>query len=55
LAALPELAKSAYYVFAECISQNLPHSATGEEGLAVMQILDAMYESARTGKPIAVR
>ena len=54
LAALPERAKSAYFVFADCIARGVPHPATGEEGLTVMQILDAIYESARSGKPVKV-
>jgi len=28
--------------------------ATGEEGLIVQEILDAIYESARTGEPVAM-
>jgi predicted dehydrogenase len=55
LAALPERAKSAYYVFADSIAKNVPHPATGEEGHTVMQILDSMYESARSRKPVQVR
>ena len=54
LASLPALAKSAYYVFADCIANGTPHPATGEEGWRVMQILDAIYESARTGNPVKV-
>lgn len=54
LAALPERAGSAYWVFADCVARGIPHPATGEEGLAVMQILDAVYESARTGAPVRV-
>jgi predicted dehydrogenase len=55
LAALPERAKSAYFVFADSIARGVPHPATGEEGLTVMQILDSVYESARTGKPVQVK
>jgi predicted dehydrogenase len=55
LAALPERAKSAYFVFADSIAKNVPHPATGEEGHTVMQILDSMYESARSRKPVQVR
>jgi predicted dehydrogenase len=54
LAALPERAATAYWVFADCIAKGLPPPATGEEGLAVMQILDAVYASARTGEPVRV-
>jgi predicted dehydrogenase len=54
LSALPERARSAYFVFAESIARDVPHPATGEEGLAVMQILDSIYESARSGGPVKV-
>jgi len=40
--------------FADCIVNKKPHIASGEEGLIVMQILDAIYKSAKTGKPIRV-
>ena len=43
--------KSMYY-FVESILHNTPHPATGQEGLMVMEILDAIYESARTGAPV---
>ena len=33
---------------------NLAHIATGEEGLIVMEILDALYQSAATGKPVHI-
>jgi predicted dehydrogenase len=38
--------------FADCILNDTPHIATGEEGLLVMEILDAIYTSAETNKPI---
>ncbi len=38
--------------FADCILNNTPHTATGEEGLIVMQLLDAIYASAAKGEPI---
>lgn len=37
---------------AECIINNTPHIATGEEGVTVMELLDAIYESAAKGEPI---
>ena len=40
--------------FADCILNNKPHTATGEEGLLVMKILDAIYASAEKGEPIRV-
>ncbi|XHR30196.1 MAG: Gfo/Idh/MocA family protein [Chthoniobacteraceae bacterium] len=44
--------ESSYYHFVESIVTGNPHMATGEEGLTVMRILDAIYESARTGAPV---
>ena len=40
--------------FVDCILEDRPHIATGEQGLIVMQILDALYESARTGEPVTI-
>ncbi|MBN2711631.1 MAG: Gfo/Idh/MocA family oxidoreductase, partial [Planctomycetes bacterium] len=47
--------QSSYYHFVDCIANNKPHMATGEEGLIVMEILDSIYESAKKGKPIQVK
>ncbi len=38
--------------FIECIINDKPHTATGEEGLLVMELLDAIYASAESGEPI---
>ena len=43
---------TAYFHFIDCITKDIPHIATGEEGLLVMEILDAIYQSAREGKPV---
>jgi predicted dehydrogenase len=32
----------------------VPNIATAEEGLIVMQLLDAIYESARRGRPVRI-
>jgi len=40
--------------FIEAIQNDTPHIATGAEGLIVQQILDGLYESARTGDPVKV-
>lgn len=45
-------AHSAMYDYAEAILTERPHPATGEEGLIVMEILDAIYASAALGEPI---
>jgi predicted dehydrogenase len=45
-------AQSAMAHFVECIRNNKPHIATGEEGLIVMEILDAIYQSAKSGQPV---
>ena len=41
--------------FIECIRQNKTPLATGEHGLHIQLILDAIYESARTGKGVEIR
>ena len=41
--------------FARCILQKTPTRVPGEEGLRDVQIMTAIYESARTGKPIQSR
>jgi len=40
--------------FADCILNDKPHTATGEEGLLVMEILDAIYASAEKGEPVRI-
>ena len=47
-------APSAMFDYAEAILTDTPHPAGGDEGLVVMQILDALYESARTGAPVKI-
>ena len=49
----PPAPKSMHH-FADCIADDRPHVATAEQGLAAMEILDAMYESAATGAPVRV-
>ena len=51
---VPE-AKSHFYNFVEAIRTGTPHDATGEQGLLVMQILEAIYKSAKTGKPVQIK
>ena len=36
--------------FADAILNDEPHMCTGEEGLALMQLLDGIYHSAKTGR-----
>jgi predicted dehydrogenase len=45
-------APSAMHDYAEAILCHRPHPAPAEEGLIVMQILDAIYASARSGAPV---
>jgi predicted dehydrogenase len=45
-------ARSAMYDYAEAILTERPHPAPGEEGLMVMEILDAIYASAASGEPV---
>jgi predicted dehydrogenase len=40
--------------FVDCILNNKPHPASGAEGYRVMQILDALYESAATARPVQI-
>lgn len=47
-------AQSAMFDYAAAILSDTPHPASGEEGLIVMEILDAIYESARTGAPVQI-
>ena len=44
--------RSAMHDYAEAILSGEPHPASGEEGLIVMEILDAIYASARSGAPV---
>ncbi len=45
---------SPYYYFAETVLGRAKPTATGEEGLIVMELLDAIYKSAETGKPVHI-
>ena len=38
--------------FAQALNGNAPFKATGEEGLKDMKIIEAIYESARTGTTV---
>ena len=40
--------------FAECILQDKQPLTPGEEGLAAMQVIDRLFESAASGKTLAV-
>ncbi|MEW5814061.1 MAG: Gfo/Idh/MocA family oxidoreductase [Spirochaetota bacterium] len=40
------------YHFVDSILNDTPHIATGEEGLIVMELLDALYESSVKGEPV---
>ncbi len=46
--------KNAMYHLIESIVNDTPHTATGEEGLLVMEILDAIYHSAEEGRPVRI-
>jgi len=45
---------SAMHHFVDSIVHGRPHIATGEEGLLVMEILDAIYRSAAEGQPVRI-
>ena len=38
--------------FVDCIKNGVPCCAKAEDGIEVMKILDAIYESARTGHEV---
>ena len=46
--------KPSMYHFDECILNDAPHTATGDEALVVMELLDAIYQSAATGEPVRI-
>ncbi|MBN1863922.1 MAG: Gfo/Idh/MocA family oxidoreductase [Victivallales bacterium] len=48
-------ARQSMHHLVDCIIEDKPHTATGEEGLVVMKILDAIYKSAATGKPVSLK
>ncbi|OGV40962.1 MAG: dehydrogenase [Lentisphaerae bacterium GWF2_49_21] len=48
-------AKNAMYHFIDSIVNGTPNIATGEEGLIVMEILDALYKSAAEGCPVKIK
>jgi predicted dehydrogenase len=54
LHAPPRSRMNAMSHFADSILAGTPHMASGEEGLLVMEILDAIYESAATGAPVCI-
>ncbi|WP_394788899.1 Gfo/Idh/MocA family protein [Rhodoferax sp.] len=47
-------AHSAMYDYAEAILTGQPHPADGQQGLVVMELLDALYASARSGAPVQI-
>jgi predicted dehydrogenase len=40
--------------FIKCIKQNLPPTATAEQGLTIMNIIDAIYQSAALGREVVL-
>jgi predicted dehydrogenase len=44
--------KSSYYTFVDSIVKDIPYVVSPEQGVTVMKILDAIYQSAATGKPV---
>lgn len=47
-------APTSAYHFIDSITSEKPHIATGQEGLLVMEILDAVYQSASEGGPVKI-
>ncbi len=48
-------AKNAMFHFVDSIVSGKPHTATGEEGLIIMEILDSLYKSAEEGCPVKIK
>jgi predicted dehydrogenase len=48
---IPGVVSSAHH-FVDCIRNDTPHTATAEEGVTVMRLLDAIYASAEKGEPV---
>ena len=46
--------KGSVHHFVDSIIEDKPHTATGEEGLTVMKLLDAVYRSAETRAPVRI-
>ncbi|MDR0933318.1 MAG: Gfo/Idh/MocA family oxidoreductase [Victivallales bacterium] len=44
--------RDAFWLFADAVRDNTPFLVQPEEGVTVMRLLDAIYESARSGSPI---
>ena len=42
------------YHLIDSIVHDRPHTATGEEGLLVMEILDAIYASSKEKRPVRI-
>jgi predicted dehydrogenase len=51
---VPEAHNSMYH-FVDSIIKDTPHIATADEGIIVMELLDAIYASAASGEPIKIR
>ena len=48
----PKICPTSMYYFVDAILNDKPHMANGTEAIQVMQLIDAIYESAETGKQI---
>jgi len=46
--------KGSMHHFINCIQNKTPHTATGGEGLIVMELLDAIYLSAKKDRPVKI-
>jgi len=44
--------RNSYYSFIDCLVKNIPYVVAPEQGVTVMRLLDAIYQSAATGKPV---
>ena len=48
-------APNQYHHFVDGIVHDKPHIATGEEGLIVMELLDAISESVASARPVQIK
>lgn len=46
--------RNSYYSFIDAIVRNAPYPVLPEQGVTVMQLLDALYESAAAGAPVRI-
>ena len=51
---LPEINDTIQSNFIDCIREGREPEVSGEKGLVVIKVIDAVYESAKTGKEVKI-